>query len=77
MNRRIVALVLAAACAPQVHAQGRVITLPRDLELRLAVNALPKPLREQATVLVLEPAWGEPLPRLFRPRRDQHHPPRV
>jgi hypothetical protein len=33
---------------------GKVITLPRDLEMRLAVNALPKPLRDGASVLVLE-----------------------
>lgn len=33
---------------------GPVIPLPRDLELRLAVNALPKPLRAGATVRVLE-----------------------
>jgi hypothetical protein len=33
---------------------GKVLTLPRDLEQRLAVNALPKPLRDGAAVLVLE-----------------------
>jgi len=33
---------------------GKVITLPRDLEMRLAVNALPKELRDGASVLVLE-----------------------
>lgn len=36
--------------------RGRVLTLARDLEMRLAVNALPKPLRDGATVLVLESA---------------------
>ena len=35
---------------------GKVLLLPRDLELRLAVNALPKELRDSAAVLVLEPA---------------------
>jgi hypothetical protein len=35
-------------------AGGRVLSLPRDLELRLAVNALPKDLRPGATVLVME-----------------------
>jgi hypothetical protein len=35
---------------------GRVLPLPRDLEMRLAVNALPKDLRGGATVLVLESA---------------------
>jgi hypothetical protein len=33
---------------------GRVLPLPRDLEIRLAVNALPKQLRAGATVLVME-----------------------
>jgi hypothetical protein len=35
---------------------GHVISLPRDLEVRLAVNALPKDLRAEATILVMEPA---------------------
>lgn len=35
---------------------GRVLAIPRDLELRLAVNALPKELRSGATVLVMESA---------------------
>jgi hypothetical protein len=34
---------------------AKVILLPRDLEIRLAVNALPKDLREGAAVLVLQP----------------------
>jgi hypothetical protein len=33
-----------------------VLSLPRDLEIRLAVNALPKDLRNGATVLVMESA---------------------
>ena len=33
---------------------GKVILLARDLEIRLAVNALPKELRDGAAVLVLE-----------------------
>jgi len=53
-------------CAVSVRAQppepahdhqasgGAVLQLPRDLELRLAVNALPKDLRAGAAVLVLE-----------------------
>ena len=47
-----------AAPSPQAHdhdqSGGRVILLPKDLEIRLAANALPKELREGATVLVLE-----------------------
>ena len=33
---------------------GTVLRIPRDLEIRLAVNALPKALREGAAVLVLD-----------------------
>jgi len=33
-----------------------VIMLPRDLEVRLAVNALPEPLRAGASIRVLEPS---------------------
>ncbi len=36
------------------HGSGRVLAIGRDLEMRLAVNALPQPLRDGATVLVLE-----------------------
>ncbi|HUU35255.1 MAG TPA: hypothetical protein VMW48_14420, partial [Vicinamibacterales bacterium] len=62
--RVVAAALLAAACvshvsaqsatAPQAHdaSGGRVITLPRPLEIRLAVNALPQSLRDDATVLV-------------------------
>jgi hypothetical protein len=38
----------------QSSATGRVLIISRDLELRLAVNALPKDLRDAASVLVLE-----------------------
>jgi len=48
----------SARLAAQTHdhnaAGGHVISLPRDLEMRLAVNALPKDLRADATVLVME-----------------------
>src|SRR5579859_6433235 len=53
-------LFLAAAFAQdntthEHHATGgRVLSLPRDLEIRLAVNALPKDLRDGATVLVMD-----------------------
>lgn len=57
MNVRIPAFLLVAACAhAQTPAAGRVVALPRDLEMRLAVNALPKELRGGATILVMEPA---------------------
>jgi hypothetical protein len=62
-------MLFAATCATHALAQvpaptghdhnatgGHVLSLPRDLELRLAVNALPKDLRAGATVLVMESA---------------------
>ena len=71
MIARIATIVFfAATCATHAIAQadhdhndhngnttgGHVMPLPRDLELRLAVNALPKDLRAGATVLVMESA---------------------
>ena len=61
----VVASFLAMAFPAAAHSQDqaghddatarrRVLMLSRDLELRLAVNALPRDLREDATVLVLE-----------------------
>jgi len=56
----------AMACATVVFAQqeshdhsgsaggGKVIQLPRETEMRLAVNALPKALQDGASILVLE-----------------------
>ncbi len=46
----------APAAGSHDHQQrgGTVLTLPRDLEARLAINALPKPLRDGAAVLILE-----------------------
>lgn len=50
--------LIAQTSAPAGHdhnaAAGPVLTLPRDLEMRLAVNALPKNLRAGATVLALD-----------------------
>lgn len=48
--------VMAQESATHVHGAtaGKVIMIPRDLELRLAVNALPPHLREGAGILVLE-----------------------
>jgi hypothetical protein len=55
------AAILAGCCLAQTPAShehnatgGRVLLIPRDLEIRLALNALPKDLRAGATVLVLE-----------------------
>ena len=58
-----VAAVLLAF-APSLPAQSkapqnsRIDPLPRDLEIRLALSALPPHLREQATVYVLNPDKG-------------------
>lgn len=65
MNRVAAVLLCCAAYACYAPAQtseshdhhsesGKVLTIPRDLEMRLAVNALPKTLRAGATVMVLE-----------------------
>jgi hypothetical protein len=47
-----------AAASPETHDHsqhgGKVIRLERDLEVRLALNALPKDLRDAATVFALE-----------------------
>jgi hypothetical protein len=53
MSRRIAATLLLSALSAAAQS---VHTLPRDLELRLAVNALPKDLRAGATIRVLERA---------------------
>ena len=65
MNRFTAVLLCCAAYAGYGSAQtseshdhhaegGKVLTIPHDLEMRLAVNALPKPLQAGATVLTLE-----------------------
>ncbi len=41
------------------HSSGKVILLSRDLEMRLAVNALPKELRDSAAILALGPGGYE------------------
>src|SRR5713226_9954675 len=44
--------------APRSHAQVAIEPLPRDLEIQLALSALPPHLRDNATVYVLNPAKG-------------------
>lgn len=54
-------LLAAAPSKPEQRAQAtasRLEPLPRDLELQLALSALPPHLRDQATVYVLDPAKG-------------------
>ncbi|MGC2662203.1 MAG: hypothetical protein WA324_29935 [Bryobacteraceae bacterium] len=52
------ALLTALGLAQEVHNHdspgGKVFLIPRDLEMRLAVNALPKSLRDDASIMVLE-----------------------
>jgi hypothetical protein len=56
--KRLTFLIALTALNAQDHdhnsAGGKVLMLPRELEMRLAVNALPKDLRAGATVLVME-----------------------
>ncbi len=58
----LLAVVLAAmslsANAQSHHNRASIDPLPRDLEIQLALSALPRHLREQATVYVLDPAKG-------------------
>ncbi len=50
----------AASAEPQTasRAANKIEPLPRDLEIQLAQSALPKHLRDNATVYVLNPAKG-------------------
>jgi hypothetical protein len=52
-----VAAIIAIPAAAQGHREkgGKVLMLPRELEMRLAVDALPPSLRDGAAILVLEP----------------------
>jgi len=65
-GRTIVAVGLGLVCACSAGAQPKpstppktgVVPLPRDLEIQLALSALPRHLRDAATVYVLNPAKG-------------------
>src|SRR5262249_40586629 len=58
------AILLAVLCSSTATAQNREISsgkiepLPQDLEIQLAVSALPPHLRDNATVYVLNPEKG-------------------
>jgi hypothetical protein len=59
----VVAAFLLVAVARAEHARPSALTdaigaLPQDLELQLALSALPRHLRDDATVYVLNPASG-------------------
>lgn len=51
-------LVLGLATPFAVHGQGALRPMPRDLEIRYALSALPAHLRDSASVLVLDPTKG-------------------
>src|SRR3954471_21099925 len=50
--------LLAAGQAQQMSQGNKVEPLPRDLEIQLALSALPAHLRDKATVYVLNPDKG-------------------
>lgn len=54
----IAALLLSLTVSAQNNDTARLTPLPRDLEIQLALSALPPHLRENATVYVLNPAKG-------------------
>ena len=55
----ILALLFSVAASAQNGARNsRLEPLPRDLEIRLALSALPPHLRDNATVYVLNPDKG-------------------
>jgi hypothetical protein len=51
-------LVASAQNAQPAKGNARIDPLPRDLEVQLALSALPRHLRDKATVYVLNPAKG-------------------
>ncbi len=67
----IIWIVCCVCCSSDIHAQDRakgklvnsVKALPRDLEMQLALSALPPHLRDSASVFVLNPAKGFELAR--------------
>ena len=65
-NRNTIALTVCLLSSLTVGAQnqqpakraGTIVTLPRDLEIQLALSSLPAHLRDHATVYVLNPTQG-------------------
>src|SRR5262245_9383611 len=55
----VAGLVLSVtASVLMASAQVKIEPLPRDLEIQLALSALPRHLRDNATVYILNPAKG-------------------
>ncbi|PLP58404.1 hypothetical protein CYK37_16030 [Mesorhizobium loti] len=62
-NTSAIAIVAGLLCATSASAQSsntpnKIEPLPSDLEIQLALSALPPHLRDQATVYILNPAKG-------------------
>src|SRR2546426_12613217 len=53
-----VSLTASAETKQTPEVRNKIEPLPRDLEIQLALSALPRHLRENATVYVLNPAKG-------------------
>ena len=51
-------VLLVTASVLMATAQDKIEPLPRDLEIQLALSALPRHLRDNATVYILNPAKG-------------------
>ena len=51
-------VLLVTASVWMASAQVKIEPLPRDLEIQLALSALPRHLRDNATVYSLNPAKG-------------------
>src|SRR5882672_1021062 len=56
--RRVIAVTIGLLFSLTASAQDKTTPLPRDLEIQLALSALPPHLRDNATVYVLNPAKG-------------------
>ena len=56
-------LVFSLMASAESRQPNRIEPLPRDLEIQLALSALPPHLRDNATVYVLDPAKGFELAR--------------
>ena len=54
----VVSVIASAQNARPANQPAKIDPLPRDLEIQLALSALPRHLRDSATVYVLNPAQG-------------------
>lgn len=63
MTVALAAAVVSSSQPTSVSHANALEKMPRDLEVRFALSALPTHLREKATVLVLDPAKGYELDR--------------